>query len=101
MSATPEASPAALAWPPSAVEMELRMPIEFADAQISTLSLREPTCGEWEEILAAPDHQQRRKAVSLVAGIPMKAIAMMGIGDVVRAEEYISAFFEIGQKIGV
>ena len=90
----------AIAWPADRFELELRKPVQFADETFSVLMLREPTCGEWEEIFAQPVQLRRRFAVSRIAGIPMKAVAMMGIGDVLRGEAYLNSFFEVGQAIG-
>lgn len=90
-----------IAWPPADFDMPLRAPVSLGGETYDSLSLREPTGDEWEKILAVPEAQRRRKAVSLVAGVPMGACALMGIGDLVRAEAYLNSFFETGQLIGV
>jgi hypothetical protein len=88
-----------IAWPPEELEIELRKPVEFKGEVYDRLRLREPTVAQWEKIMAEPRESARRFAVSLVAGVPMAAVGLMGIGDIVRAEEYLSSFFEAGQKI--
>ena len=87
------------AWPPAEFLLELRRPITFKEETFSVLSLREPTGGEWEEIFDHPTKTRRRFAVSRIAGIPMGAAALIGIGDLVRADNYLASFFEVGQKI--
>lgn len=95
---SPEAdTPDAPAWPPAAYELELRKPVEFKGETFEVLSLREPTGQEWEQIFEHPAKSRRRFAVSTIAGLPMGACALIGIGDLVRAENYLNAFFEAGQ----
>jgi hypothetical protein len=89
------------AWPDAEWEMPLRKPLEHAGQTYAALQLREPTCAEWEETLEQPPLKQRRFVVSKVAGVPLGAVALMGIGDVTRAEEYLLRFFEVGQSIDV
>lgn len=87
-------------FPPPRFEMPLRKPVTLGDEPvIETLVLREPTCEEWEEINEHPLVTRRRYAISRICAIPMAAVAKMGIGDVQRAENYIFAFFEVGQTI--
>ena len=88
------------AWPAATWDMPLRVALKLPDdSRIERLQLREPTCQEWEEIQAHPTPTRRRYAVSRIAGVPMNAMANMGIGDVVRAEEYIASFFGVGLSI--
>lgn len=90
-----------IAWPPAEFELMLRAPVELAGQTYDRLPLREPTDDEWTKIMAAPEGQRRRLGIFLVTGIPQGAVAKMGIGDTVRAEAYLSSFFDIGQAIGV
>lgn len=90
-----------LKWPPETFELTLRKPVIFKDLSYDALSLREPTDREFELIMKAPEGERRRTAIALVAGIPAGAVALMGIGDTVRAEAYLLSFFDIGQVIGV
>lgn len=79
--------------------MPLRKPLTVNDVVLASLQLREPTSAEWELIFEKPAGLRRRFAVSHIAGVPMKDVAQIGIGDLVRAEEYLNAFFAIGQAI--
>lgn len=81
--------------------MQLRVPVEDGDQAITSLSLREPTMAEYEEIMATPAALRIRKTVSIISALPMNVVAKIGVGDVVRAEAYCSSFFDIGQVIGV
>jgi hypothetical protein len=92
------------AYPPSEFTLVLRKPItDQAGGEIVELRLHEPTEDEWVKIgqYKDADHGDRRTArrfmVSLVAGVPMGAVAKMAIGDVATAEEYILAFFATGE----
>lgn len=88
-------------WPEPEFDLPLRKPLDLPDGAISSLHLREPTGSEWEQIMAQPVATRRRYAVSLIAGVPMKACGAIGIGDLVRGEEYLNGFFEVGRTIGV
>jgi len=88
-----------IAWPDPEFELVLRKPVEHADETITSVMLREPTGGEWEEIFAQPEKLRRRYAVSRVGGIPMAVAAKIGIGDLVRGEAYLNSFFEVGLVI--
>lgn len=94
-------SAAADPWPPAEFELVLRKPVTLEGTTVDRLQLREPTCWEWEQIVAQPEDKQRRYAVQLISGVSIKLIALMGVGDVVRAERYIIRFFEVGRTIAV
>lgn len=92
----------ALAWPAPTWDMELRAPlVTKAEETLTHLNLREPTMAEFETIMAWPAATRRRKAVSLIAAVTMDDVARIGVGDVVRAEAYLTSFFDVGQVIGV
>jgi hypothetical protein len=88
-------------WPEPEFDLPLRKPLDLPDGPVDSLRLREPTGFEWEQIMATAVATRRRFAVSLIAGIPMKACGQIGIGDLVRAEEYLNGFFAVGRTIGV
>jgi hypothetical protein len=88
------------AWPPGEFELVLRKPVSLDGVTVDRLQLREPTCWEWEQIVAQPIDKQRRFGVQLISGVSIKLIAQMGVGDVVRAEKYLLSFFEVGLRIG-
>lgn len=89
-------------WPPETWLMPLRRTLKTkADETIASLSLREPTMDEFEQIMRHPAETRRRFSVSLIAGLPMSEVAKIGVGDVVRAEAYLTSFFDVGQVIGV
>lgn len=90
-----------IAWPPAEFELRLRRPVTWKEETFESLPLREPTLAEFERILAQPEAKRRCASVSIVTGIPEGAVRMMDIGDVVRAEAYLTSFFDIGQVIGV
>lgn len=91
-----------VAWPPATWDMPLRKPlVTAADETVTHLNLREPTMDEFEQIMAWPEATRRRKSVSLIACLTMKDVAKIGVGDVVRAEAYLTSFFDVGQVIGV
>lgn len=89
-----------IAWPPATFELMLRKPVTFAGEVYDRLSLREPTDAEMETIFKAPEGTARRVSIATVTGIPTGAVALMAIGDTVRAEAYLLSFFDIGQVIG-
>lgn len=91
-----EASP----WPTATFVLPLRKPIEVAGVTYGELKLREPTDDEWTDIFAQPPEKRRRYAVARVTGLPSDQLGRVGIGDLVRAERYLSAFFDVGQAIG-
>lgn len=91
---------AEIKWPEPEFELVLRKPIKVADETVSTILLREPTTGEWEQMMAHPVPTRRRYCVSLIGAVPFKALAAAPIGDLVRGEEYINSFFEVGVAIG-
>lgn len=92
----------AITWPASTWDMPLRKSlVTAADETITHLNLREPSMDEFEQIMAWPATTRRRKSVSLIAGLPMNEVAKIGVGDVVRAEAYLTSFFDVGQVIGV
>ena len=95
-----EAAPSP-AWPPAEYELVLRKPVTLDGVTVDRLQLREPTCWEWEQIVAQPIEKQRRYGVQLITGVSINLVAKMGIGDVVRAEKYLLSFFDMGQSIGV
>ncbi|MES2034988.1 MAG: phage tail assembly protein, partial [Pseudomonadota bacterium] len=68
------------AWPPAEFELVLRKPVSLDGVSCDRLQLREPTCWEWEQIIAQPIDKQRRFAVQLISGASIKLIALMGIG---------------------
>ena len=88
-------------WPEPTLDIVLRNPVTIGEETYDRLCLREPTAGEWEEIFAHPSATRRRYAVSRIAGVPMNAVKVMGVGDVVRAEAYLSSFFNIAQVMSV
>lgn len=90
-----------IAWPPEEFVLPLRQPVTHAGETFTEVTLREPTGLEWEKILAQPEGLRRRFAVSHIGGVPMAACALIGIGDLVRGENYLNSFFEVGQVIGV
>lgn len=87
-------------WPAAEFELKLRRPIKIVDEEVDTILLREPTGEEWEKMIAHPAPTRRRYGVSLIGGIPMKSAAQILIGDLVRGEEYLNSFFEVGLTIG-
>jgi hypothetical protein len=89
-----------LAWPEAEFDLVLRRPITVGEDTVDRLQLHEPDGGQWEDIMAHSVATRRRYAVSRVSGVPMAACKQIGIGDLVRAEEYLNSFFEVGRAIG-
>jgi hypothetical protein len=89
-------------WPQADWEMPLRKALTLPEGgEIASLQLREPTEAEWETAKAKEPALQRRSLIAAVSGVPVQVVARMGIGDAVRAEEYLSSFFAAGLAIGV
>ncbi len=89
-------------WPVTPWSLPLRAAlVTAADETVTHLHLREPTVAEFEQIIAWPLATRRRYSVSLITGLPMGDVARVAVGDVVRAEAYLTSFFDIGQVIGV
>lgn len=87
-------------FPPSELTLLLRKPVNDADgSKIAHLALREPTDDEWVQIMKQDRHVQRRHAVSLVSALPLSLCAQMAISDLVRAENYLFAFFEVAETV--
>lgn len=87
------------AWPAPTFDLTLREPVEFKGETYETIRLREPTGQEWEDIFEHPAKTRRRFAISRIGGVPMQVTAMIAIGDLLRGEGYLNAFFELGQTI--
>jgi hypothetical protein len=91
----PEAAPA---WPPSELTLTLRTPVvDAAGSEITELSLHEPTDDEWMAVMAHEVETRRRYAISRIAALPMTTVAKIKIGDVLRAENYLWGFIEVGR----
>lgn len=89
-----------IAFPPCALEMPLRTPVEWEDLRYDRLFLREPTDAEFVAMLAEPVGRQRRVAISTICAIPTGVVARMAVGDTVRAFSYLVSFYDIGEVIG-
>lgn len=89
-------------WPQPEWDMPLRKPVPLLEGgEVASLSLREPTDAEWEEAQGKERGLARRFLISKVCGLPLQVVARIGIGDTIRAEEYLVSFFAFGQAIGV
>jgi hypothetical protein len=88
-------------WPPETLKLQLRKPLELAGEAVTSLSLREPTAGEWAQIEAKPAHEQRAFAIHLIAELPLQLANKVSIGDAVLAEDYLASFFEIARAMPV
>jgi hypothetical protein len=86
---------------PDELVITLKKPVEFKGQSYDQLVLREPTAGEWREILKKPEDDQRTFCVALVSGVPEGAVLQIGIGQVVEAEEFIVGFYRAARKTGV
>lgn len=92
---------AAQVWPDREFELVLRKAVARPEGgDLTSIMLREPTGAEWEDIMACEVALRRRYSVSRIGGVPMKLCALIGIGDLVRGEAYLTSFFDVGQAIG-
>lgn len=85
--------------PPPELVMQLPKPIELNGQVYEALTLREPTAGEMKAIRAKPVTDQQIYMVSLIAGIPEKAVERMPVSVIERAENYIAGFIPPARTI--
>lgn len=78
--------------PPAELVITLRKPVSFAGQTYGELRLREPTAGETESWDGMVGNAADNMAVSIVSGVPLPAIRMIGARDRGEAARYLARF---------
>ncbi|GEM_PF-4180183 len=93
----------ASAIPEEEKSLTLRKPIKLQDREIKTITLREPTAYEIEQVSKRAEKSSQGSnilLISLVSGITEGEIGKMSIRDFNEAMSYVSGFFSNDQKTG-
>ncbi len=85
------------------LELALRKPIKLADREISSITLREPTAFEIEQVSKKAETNgaaANTLLVALVSGLTPGEIGKMGISDLNKALAFLKGFINAGQETG-
>ena len=76
---------------PEELVITLRKPVTLV-VEYTELKLREPTAAEWAQFDKLTGVEADIRSVSIVAGVPEKAVAMIGARDLLTASRYLARF---------
>lgn len=78
--------------PTEELTIVLRKPVVLGSETYSELKLREPTAAEWQQWDKLDGVEADVMAVSIVSGVPMPAVRMIGSRDLIKAARYLALF---------